>query len=223
MDLLDFGLRPLRDYLPDTVWQEVSRRSQRRSFSDGQTLHSHGDEGARLCIVVSGRIRFGRFQHDGTFKLLSILGPGAHYGDVALQRQAFTQHVQSVGQSEIDVIDPATLDTLLREQPELAIALWHCTTARLNALLELYDDARTLTVATRLAKVIYVHAGRGNLANGVVCLQRELAELLGVSKVAVTNAMRELERAGLVTSGYRQIIVPDKARLKTWLRNSGAA
>lgn len=223
MDLLDFGLKPLCDYLSEVVKGELRRRSQRRRFEDGQAVHMRGDSEARLCVVAAGMVRFGRFQHDGSFKLLATLGPGAHYGDVALQRQAFTQNVHALGRTEIDVIDAVSLETLLSDQPELAIALWHCNTARLNAVLELYDDARTLNVTARLAKVIYVHTGRGKLANGVACLQRDLAELLGVSRVAVGKAMRELESAGLVQSGYRQIIVPNKGKLKSWLRRSGAA
>jgi len=201
----------------------VRRRAQRRSFADGQAVHRRGDDQARLCIIATGMVRFGRFQFDGSFKMLGMLGPGAHYGDVALQRQAFTQSVFAHGRVEIDVIDAETLEALLRDQPELAIALWRCNTARLNGILELYDDARTLSVTARLAKVIYVHAGRGALANGVACLQRDLAELIGVSKVAVGKAMRELETIGLIQSGYRQIIVPNKAKLKAWLRKSGAA
>lgn len=223
MDRLDFGLKPLSDYLSEAVAAEVRRRAKRRSFADKQALHTRGDDQARLCIVVDGKVRFGRFQHDGSFKLLAMLGPGAHYGDVALQRQAFTQNVYACGRAEIDVIDAAMLETLLRDLPELAVALWRCNTARLNAVLELYDDARTLTVTARLAKVIYVHLGRGALANGVACLQSDLAELLGVSKVSVGKAMRDLEQAGLVQSGYRQIIVPNKSKLKAWLRKSGAA
>jgi CRP/FNR family cyclic AMP-dependent transcriptional regulator len=223
MDLLDFGLRPLSDYLSEGLKGELRRLAKRRTFEDQQALHRRGDEDARFCLIAAGTVRFGRFQHDGSFKLLAMLGPGAHYGDVALQRQAFTQSVYAVGRTEIDVIDALTLENLLRDQPELAIALWRCNTARLNAAFELYDDARTLNVAARLAKVIYVHAGRGNLANGVSCLQRDLAELLGVSQVAVGKAMRELEREGLLQSGYRQIIVTNKGKLKSWLRRSGAA
>ncbi len=223
MDLLDFGLRPLSAFLSDEVKVEVRRRAQLRSFGDGQAVHRRGDGDARLCIVVNGMVRFGRFQFDGSFKMLGMLGPGAHYGDVALQRRTFTQSAFALGRVEIDVIDSETLEALLRDQPELAIALWQCNTARLNWILELYDDARTLTVTARLAKVIYVHTGRGELANGVACVQKDLAELLGVSHVAVGKAMRDLEKAGLIQAGYRQIIVPSKAKLKAWLRKSGAA
>ncbi|NWG46465.1 MAG: Crp/Fnr family transcriptional regulator [Alphaproteobacteria bacterium] len=223
MDLLDFGLRPLSAFLSEEVKDAVRRRARRRSFGDGQAVHRRGDDEARLCIVAAGMVRFGRFQHDGSFKLLAMLGPGAHYGDVALLRQAFTQNVVAHGQVEIDMIDAETLESLLHERPDLATALWRCNTARLNAVLELYDDARTLGVTARLAKVIYVHTGRGELPDGVACLQRDLAELLGVSKVAIGKATRDLEKAGLIQSGYRRILVPSKARLKDWLRKSGAA
>lgn len=223
MDLLHFGLMPLSAYLSNAVRHDLQRCAQRRRFDGGQALHRQGDDRARLCLVAEGIVRFGRFQHDGSFKLLSMLGPGAHYGDVALARQAFTQNVFAVGSCAIDVIDASALETLLGDHPALAIALWRCNTARLNAVLELYDDARTLSVAARLAKVIYIHTGRGALPGGVACLQRELAELLGVSTVAVGNAMRDLQKAGLVEPGYRRIMVPDKSRLKAWLRASGAA
>ena len=223
VDVLDFGLKPLRHYLSEAVVQDLQRYAHRRSFNDGQAVHNRGDDRARMGIVAQGKFRLGRFQHDGTFKLLSMLGPGAHYGDVALQRSAYTQDVYAIGRSEADLIDGASLDALLRDHPDFAIALWRCNTARLNAVLELYDDARTLPVTARLAKVLYVHMGRGEVPDGVACLQRELAELLGVSTVAVGNAMKALEGAGLIRSGYRQVIVPDKARLKAWLRKSGAA
>jgi CRP/FNR family transcriptional regulator, cyclic AMP receptor protein len=223
MDVLDFGLKPLSTYLSDAVRHDLQQRAKRRIFGDGQALHRQGDDRARLCLVAEGKVRFGRFQHDGSFKLLSMLGPGAHYGDVALERRAFTQNVHAVGPCEIDSIDGVALDALLRDHPDFAVALWRCNTARLNAVLELYDDARTLPVMARLAKVLYVHTGRGEVPDGVACLQRELAELLGVTTVAVGNAMKALERAGLVEPGYRRVIVPDKARLKAWLRKSGVA
>lgn len=222
MDLLNFGLRPLSDFLSGPVRDEIRRRATRRRFGDRQALHMRGDGSTRLCLIVEGRVRIGRFQHDGAFTLLSMLGPGAHYGDVALQRRAFTQHIYAQGPTEIDMVDATTLEGLLRDHPALAVALWRCGTERLNAVLELYDDARTLDVTTRLAKVIYVHLGRGELVNGVACLQRDLAELLGVSKVAVGKAVRDLKGAGLIEAGYRQITVPSRSRLKAWLRRSGA-
>ena len=223
MDLLDFAITPLRDYLPESVYREVCARARRLAFSDRQTIHARGDERTRLCIVADGAVRIGRFQPGGAFNLVSMVGTGGHFGDVALQRSAHTHDAYAIGDCEIDFIEASALDDLLHLQPSLAVGLWRSNTARFNAMLELYDDARTLGIPARLAKVIYLHTGRGKLADGVACLQRDLAALLGVSQVSIGNALKELETAKLVKTGYRSVYVPDKVRLKNWLRKTGAA
>jgi len=223
MDILDFRIAPLRDYLPDDAWQEACARAQRKKFTDGKLLHVRGDASPRLCIVAEGAVRLGRVRPDGSFNLVSVLGPGGHFGDVGLLRAAYTHDGYAVGECEILLLEAAALDDLLRHQPGFALGLWRCNTARLNALLELYDDARTLGVAARLAKVIYVHMGRGAIANGVSCRQRDLADLLGVSEVSIGKALKELEKAGLIETGYRCVTAPDRAILKAWLRKSNAA
>ena len=222
MDLLDFGIGALQNYMPDAAYEEAVRRSRRMIFNDGQALHARGDAPVRLCIVASGAVRIGRFLPDGAFNLISIVGVGAHFGEIGSLRTVRTHNAYAVGRCEIDYIDVEAMEDLLLNQPGFVLGLWKANTARLNALLELYDDARTLAVSVRLAKVIYVHTGRGKLTNGVACLQRDLAELLGVSQVSIGNALRKLERARLVETGYRSVIVPDKNKLKAWLRDSNA-
>lgn len=222
LDLLDFGLPPLSDYMPEAVYRAALARARRFSYSDGQAMHARGDEGPRLCIIARGAVRVGRFRRDGSFNLLSTLGPGAHYGDVGLHRQSSTHNAYAVGACEIDVIQSPTLGDLIERNAAFAAGLWRCATARLNAILELYDDARTLPVTVRLAKAIHVHYGRGALADGLACVQRDLAELLGVSQVSIGTALKELEIAGLVEPGYRRVRVPDRERLRAWLTRMGA-
>lgn len=222
MDVLDFAVGRLRDYMPASDYVEVCRHSRRTEFSDGQALHARGDSSPRLCIVASGALRIGRYQSGGAFTLVAMVGEGGHFGDVSLQRTNFTHDVFSVGATTIDVIEAGPLERLLKEMPGFGIGLWRANTARLYTLLELYDDARTLSVPARLAKVVYTHLGRGQVPDGVACLQRELAELLGVSQVSIGTALRELERLGLVEAGYRCVRVPDKDKLKAWLQKTAA-
>lgn len=221
MDLLDFGLRPLSDHLPKETYSAVCENATRRVFSDGQALHARGDVGVRLSMIASGAARLGRYQQDGSFQLVAMLGPGGHFGDISMQRSAYTHDGYAVGNTETFVIGEALLEQFLRELPGFALALWRCNTSRLNALLELYDDARALSVPQRLAKVIYVHSGKGERPDGVACLQKDFAAILGVTEVSIGTALKELEKLGLIKTGYRFVSVPNKARLKSWLRKSG--
>lgn len=222
MDRLDFGLTPLRRHLPDPVFEQMLRRAYRVPFDDGQALQARGDEEPRLCIVMDGAVRLGRFQQGGAFNLVAEVGLGGHFGDVAIQREASTHNCYGVGRGEIAVIKISAVEELLENAPGFAVGLWRTNAERLNCLLELYDDARTLDITTRLAKVIYVHTGRGALSDGVACLQRDLAELLAVSQVSIGSALKELEKAELIETGYRFVKVKSKARLKGWLRQLGA-
>lgn len=222
MDLLDFCITPLREFLPDLTYDEVCRRAQRMTFRDGQALHARGDDVVRLCMVQEGAVRFGRFRQEGMFNMLAMIGPGAHFGDIAQQRSTRTNNAYAIGDTVVGFIEASIFEDLLKNVPSFTEGLRQANTARLSALLELYDDARSLGVTVRLGKLVYIHAGRGELADGVACLQRDLAELLGVSLVSIGTALKELEKEGLVETGYRCVRVPDKARLKAWLLKSGA-
>lgn len=223
LDHLDFGLMPLREYLSDEVYNKLIRRAHRTNFKSGNVIHSRGETMARFGVVAEGGVRFGRFLQDGNFNLLFEVGPGGHFGDgQGLLRAAYAHHACSIGNTKIDFLDSKALIDLLTEEPSFALALSKVNAARLMRLLDLYHDARTLSVPMRLAKLLLIHVGRGKIANGVACLQRDLSELLGVSSVSVSTALKELENAGLVASGYRQIIVPDKASLEAWLSKSNA-
>lgn len=223
MDVLDFATIPLREYLPEAVYTTALERAHRVKYEDGQALHARGDQPGRLRIVASGAVRFGRFTPDGSFNLLTMLGPGAHYGDLpAFLGATRVNNAYAVGPTEIDVFDQRVLDDLLINQPSFARGLSNANAARLIGMMELYDDVRTLTVEERLAKVLWYHTGRGEHHDGVACLQRDLSELLGVSQVAIGKALKHLARAGLVEPGYRCVRIPDKGRLEQWLKDAGA-
>lgn len=223
MDVLDFALKPLTAYLSKDAIEATRVRANQVTFQDGESLQMRGDKSARLCLVRQGAVRLGRFQHDGAFTMVSMVGAGGHFGDVGLHRTKQTHDVHAVGAAEIDVIDAAVLEDLLEHEPGFAAALWRCNTARLNAMMELYEDARTLTIPQRLAKVLYLHRGRGSVPDGIACVQRDLAALLGVTQVSIGTAIKELESQRLANAGYRCIKVPDKKRLGIWLRKTGAA
>lgn len=223
MDILDFALKPLAAYLSSETYDLVCNRATRVSFSDLEPLQMRGDQSVRLCLVHSGAVCLGRYQHGGAFTMIAMVGKGAHFGDVGLHRSAQTHDVHAFGDTEIDIIGAAVLEELLESLPGFAAALWRCNTARLNAMMELYEDARTLTIPQRLAKVLYLHRGRGSLPDGVACVQRDLAALLGVTQVSIGTAIKELESQGLAEASYRCIKVPDKKRLGIWLRKTGAA
>lgn len=222
MDVLDYRVPPLRDYLDDELYKFACAQSLTRKFDDGEAVHARGDDNVRFCIVAQGAVNFGRFHPDGSFNLLIAMGPGSHFGDIALLRTVRSNNAFCVGPTHIHFFNAATLDMLVESRPDFVIAMWRCNAARLGMMLELYDDARTLSVTKRLAKAIHLHAKRaeGEGEYCLACSQRDLADLLGVSEVSIGNALKELRGHGLVVPAYRNIRVPDIDRLAAWISNS---
>ena len=64
----------------------------------------------------------------------------------------------------------------------------------------------------RLARWLLMMRDR-NDGDELVITQSLLAEMLGVQRPTITNAARELERAGLIERGRRQVTILDRQRL----------
>jgi CRP-like cAMP-binding protein len=68
------------------------------------------------------------------------------------------------------------------------------------------------SVKERLARWLLMMVDR-NDDNILRITQTLLAEMLGVQRPTITNAVREFEKAGLVAPGQRQIVVLDRRGL----------
>ena len=65
----------------------------------------------------------------------------------------------------------------------------------------------------RLARWLLMMRDRGD-DDTLEITQNLLAEMLGVQRPTITNAFRELERAGLIVRGRRQVTILDRKGLK---------
>ncbi|MGO8914393.1 MAG: Crp/Fnr family transcriptional regulator [Stellaceae bacterium] len=68
------------------------------------------------------------------------------------------------------------------------------------------------TLKERLARWLLMMRDRGD-DDALQITQNLLAEMLGVQRPSITNAARELERAGLIARGRRQVTVLDRPGL----------
>jgi CRP-like cAMP-binding protein len=64
----------------------------------------------------------------------------------------------------------------------------------------------------RLARWLLMMRERGD-EDALPITQNLLAEMLGVQRPSITNAIRELERAGLIEPGRRQVTILDRPGL----------
>jgi PPM family protein phosphatase len=132
---------PLFARLQEREMLRVMQVAEVLSFEPGQVVVREGDRGDELFIVLSGLVRIVRGD-----AVLSEVGPGEHFGEMALIRSMpRSATVSAVDQSELIAVRRVDFFEILRKEHELAVKLlWQF----LGVLADRLDQtSRDLTTA----------------------------------------------------------------------------
>ena len=189
-----------------------------RRFADGQFVQQQGDPGDAFWAVVEGHVLVGRYAEDGGFTAFAVLGPGDLFGELAfftgVPRQA---DALASGQARLVAIDRALLRRLMAADVGWAELLLRSLGRQLAGALDIIDAERRLGSADRLLRLLRMMAvdadAEADGGTSVRATQQQLADLLGVSRVTLGAALRDLTARGLVATGYGRIrLVPGSDR-----------
>jgi CRP-like cAMP-binding protein len=100
----------------------------------------------------------------------------------------------------------------METQPSFHGLMYAYAQAFLEQILVSVACNGTHTLKQRLARWLLMMRDRGD-EDVLRISQNLLAEMLGVQRPSVTNAARELERAGLIARGRQQVTILDRSRL----------
>jgi CRP/FNR family transcriptional regulator, cyclic AMP receptor protein len=198
----------------DCDW--LAAQGRRRAFADGGVLHERGDTDPLMVIVISGRVRLVRLRSTGQEGIASTVSAGQHFADVLMfGRRARTHRAVAQGATEVDFYDRAAFAQIM-DRPAIVRALYQVTAERLVGAMNMLDDVRNLSREAHLGKLL-LHLDRQRTGAEIVCVQEDLAGLLGVTTMTVAKSLRQLRERGLIETGYRKVRVLDRANLRAWL------
>ena len=213
----DFGVPSLLGQLTDEECEFLSSLARRQNYADGEMVHEEGDAATGMSVVISGQVKLVKRHSSGNLLLETAVNPGQSYGDVAsLLIGRRTHGAVAAGETVVDHFSPQAFEKAL-ECPGILRALYRIATYRLSRAVEMLDDVRALPIEGRLAKLLGGMIEGGAESGQVDCLQEDLANILGVSAMTIAKALSALRRQGLVATGYRRIMIPDAARLRSWV------
>lgn len=192
--------------------------AQRRSYCDGELIHSRGDRKATMAIVIKGQVRLGRLHADGSQTFVSLIRSGQHFGDVLMVGSSHhrTHDAIALGEVVIDHFDDAAFALVMSNLEALGV-LYQITAQRLIGAMTMNDDLRGLSREAHLAKILLALLSRSGASDRIPCLQEDLAGLLGITTMTLSKCLGKLKREGLIETGYRVIRIPDSQVLRDWL------
>jgi CRP/FNR family cyclic AMP-dependent transcriptional regulator len=218
LNLLKINTPAFVELLSKSVAEQLVNASVLVKYSDRQLIHTRGSLRPGLSIVRKGAAHVGVNGIDGTFVMAAALGPGECFGEFTLFTDLPRTHdVSSIGESEIYQLSKPRFDKLYQREPSISRALLNTTLTRTHILLEMLDAIRRLPILERTAKVLLSISYTLGGSNTLYSRQDELAYTLGVTRVSLGKALKELRRLGLIEVGYAKIVIPDHSSLNDWV------
>ncbi len=216
--------RPIRgDILHELPWIsefDFSRLKEtqgavRRYSKAGCTLLRQGSCNEDIFYVDQGRVRLSIYDPDGREKTLAIVTEGNVFGEVS----AFDGCPSPVEVTAItDVVIYSVSRQMVQRDRELLYALFLYLVRENRLLLSQLQSLVFNDAYTRLAACLYRLCFKYGRSQGctvrlpVHFTHEEMAALLGVSRVTVTNMLNKMRRDGLIEyrGGFVTVLQPDK-------------
>jgi CRP/FNR family transcriptional regulator, cyclic AMP receptor protein len=202
--------------IPESARERLFALGKRRKFADGHFIMHQGEAARGFFAVASGQVMVGRHASNGTLTIYGVAGPGDLFGEQAF----FTASARlgdAVADGPVEAIwfDAPLFRRVIANDPELVMLLLRSLAGQLRLLTERVDAERNLTLVDRLAHALL--AMDDDSGDVVACTQQQLADLIGVSRVALGGALRQLEKGGAVAGSYGKVRIIDRDALVTRL------
>src|SRR4051794_19944371 len=185
-----------------------------REYSAGRAVFREGDLGDTCYALVAGCVRVPRTHSDGRTIALAQLRPPALLGEMAMFGSAArSATVEAVEPTRALAILAHDMRRVLLSRPVIAMAMLDELAARVRAADDQVAQRAFRNVPGRIAEALLSQVEDRD--GGVVSLTHAaLADMAGTSRETVSRFLAQLEKAGVLECGRRQVTVvrPDLLR-----------
>jgi CRP-like cAMP-binding protein len=208
---------PIFSELTEADFQSLAKVANRRRYPKDSVVFFENEQGDFFFMILEGRIKVTILGDDGREVILSLLGSGDFFGEMALlDNEPRSATAIAVEDSELLSLHRNDFQNVLTDNRSITVGLIKVLTARLRRANHQISTLALLDVYGRVARVIVDMAreeGR-RLKDGRIAFRRathqEIANRIGTTRETVTRMLKDLERQGMIHIEGREIIVqPD--------------
>jgi len=212
---------PIFSELSDPDIASLGRLASRKKCPKDAVVFFENEEGDFFFMILEGRIKVTILGDDGREVILSLLGPGDFFGEMALlDQEPRSATAIAVEDTELLSLHRTDFQTALSDNRSITMGLIKVLTGRLRRANHQISTLALLDVYGRVARVIVDMAreeGR-RLKDGQIAFRRathqEIANRIGTTRETVTRMLKDLERQGLIhVEGKELVVQPDFERV----------
>lgn len=179
-----------------------------RQYPKNATVISEGEDSDSLYIVNKGRVKVTLGDADGKEVIISLLGAGEYFGELALiDDECRSARVITAEPSEFFVISKPDFRGLLAQHPDLAMNLLKGLARRLRAADQKIGSLALMDVYRRVTSYLRDNAVAedGQLVVNERLTQTDIAHMVGASREMVSRIFNALTEGGYIAVEGKKI------------------
>ncbi len=208
---------PIFSELSDEDISSLAHLALRKRYPKDTVVFFENEEGDFFFTILEGRIKVTILGDDGREVILSVLGSGDFFGEMALlDNEPRSATAIAVEESELLSLHRNDFQSVLNDNRSITSALIRVLSGRLRRANHQISTLALLDVYGRVARVIVDMAREEGkrLRDGRIAFRRathqEIANRIGTTRETVTRMLKDLERQGLIHVEGKEIVVqPD--------------
>ena len=190
---------------------EISRHGVAREYKARTVLMTEGDRTDALYIILEGRVRAYVSDADGREAVLSVMGPGEYFGEIALDAGPRSASVITLEPCKLLIVPGADLADFVRRNPAFAMHFIHRLIGRIRVLTENVRSLALMDAYGRVARLLLENAATEKGVQYVEKLtQAEIASRVGCSREMVSRIFKDLVQGGYITVAPDRIVINRK-------------
>ena len=193
---------------------QVAAYMHRHVYLADQVIVLAGEPSRAVYLLAEGEVRIQRSSPEGREYVLHTLGSGQCFNlSSALDGGYNLATVTALTDAVVYALPVQVFRQIVREHPELAMALLEHLSGRVRQLCDAVEDLALYTVRTRLARCL-LSPSDGDAPTARYWTQGELAAHIGTVRDVVGRTLRTFSREGLIRRERGRVVIVDPAGLR---------
>ncbi len=218
---------PLLGALSKEELDMISEGVEIREYKKGEIIFKSGDNGDRLFIVCSGRMKIYANLIDGREQILYIYSPGDFVGAFNLIKETeFKYNAEALEATTISTISKKKFDEILLMNPKITLKILEKSYERVRWAESLIQRLTSNNADAKVAGLLLTFADElGKESKEGIILElsmnrEEMGSYAGMARETMTRKLNQYREEGYIDfSGNKVIIIKNRKALEEFLIN----
>ena len=205
---------PLFEGLNDDELEALSDVALLRVFPKDRVVIMAEEEGDSLFVIHTGQVKVSIVSEDGREVILSILGEGNFFGEMALlDDNPRSANVTTMEETELLMVRRADFLRFIQRSPQTAIKLLSVLAGRLRKTDRKIEGLALSDVTGRITQTLLQLAEEqgSSTPEGVLIRNRpthqDLANMSGTTRETVSRVLKRLENQGYISHRGKDLLI----------------